>query len=222
MELFRSLRGVFICSLYETWIHYLVSNGYYQWNIPGIFGSDIPLKQVSPVVLLLLGLIMFMWGDFHFYWTHRLLHLSPFYQMIHKYHHESFNPNPFSGLSMHWIESSIYFSSALIPGLIGCPFTLVRLLFKSLLVFPLEGHNGFGSWEIEASNNHYIHHSKFNWNYGSSPLWDHIMGTNFPLTGIKKNVNKDRMEESREQAALVGCSFSEDYSGPSVYTNKEK
>ena len=163
---------------------------------------------------------------------------------MHRTHHESFNPDPFSGLSMHPVESAIYFSSA--PMVVGWgPLWLCRLMFKALVVcvpayslccrqrcvachfsppsscshvgcvslflclsprFPLEGHYGFGSWNIESSFNHYIHHSKvlsprisnachahvtntltqrmhtciqFNWNYGSSPAWDHLMGTNY-------------------------------------------
>jgi len=80
---------------------------------------------------------------------------------------------------------------------------MFRGLSIGLIIAPLEGHWGFGSWNKEGTFNHYIHHSKFNWNYGSSPMWDHIMGTNYP----KKMGEKDtkREQEALNQAALVQC-----------------
>ena len=80
---------------------------------------------------------------------------------------------------MHWIESSIYFSAAPLVAFI-LPLWAYRLLTIGLIIFPLAGHSGLGLWKGRKSDyNHYIHHSKFNWNYGSSPLWDHLMGTNY-------------------------------------------
>ena len=52
---------------------------------------------------------------------------------VHKEHHESFNPDPFSGLSMHWAESTIYFSSAILISPI-VPLWVFRLLSLGLLV----------------------------------------------------------------------------------------
>lgn len=145
----------FLCSRYDTTVR----------------GPSLGLVTVA-------GLLLYLWGDTHFYWTHRLLHTPWLYRNVHKVHHRSFNPNPFSGLSMHWFEQIVYFSAA--PLIFWCaPWWLTRALCKGLIVFPLEGHWGFGSWSHEPSYNHYIHHAKFNWNFGSSPLWDHICGTNW-------------------------------------------
>ena len=85
------------------------------------------------------------------------------------------------GLSMHWFESSVYFSAAPMLAFV-LPLWSYRLFTLGLIIFPLGGHSGFGSWEKEAEYNHYIHHSKFNWNYGSSPMWDHLMGTDYKQT----------------------------------------
>merc|ERR1711871_1049251 len=104
---------------------------------------------------------------------------------------------PWSGLSMHWFESTVYFSSAPLMCFFA-PLWMVRFTFKGLLVFPLEGHSGHGSWALEDTWNHYIHHSKFNWNYGSSPTWDHLMGTNY-VDGTGHAA-----KEAALQAALVG------------------
>jgi len=209
VEFLRSARGIAICSMFEVFVNWLVLDGYVQWNVPGFD---------SMWNVLVGSLLLYIWSDAHFYWTHRMLHTRWLYKTVHKYHHESFNPDPFSGLSMHWFESCVYFSSALILGLCGCPAWLVRLNFKGLIIFPLEGHAGFGSWSVESSHNHYLHHAKFNWNYGSSPLWDHLMNTNYKhYDQLGKGSSSgssssqlsaediEREKEALEQAKLVQC-----------------
>lgn len=102
------------------------------------------------------------------------------------------------------------------------PLWMLRFTIKGLLIFPLEGHSGHGSWALEDTWNHYIHHSKFNWNYGSSPLWDHIMGTNYDPEKITNALNKERERESMEQARLVGASITSGLKGNAVEKNDSK
>eukprot|EP00658_Telonema_sp_P-2_P006996 TRINITY_DN12617_c0_g1_i5.p1 TRINITY_DN12617_c0_g1~~TRINITY_DN12617_c0_g1_i5.p1 ORF type:complete len:303 (+),score=71.47 TRINITY_DN12617_c0_g1_i5:112-1020(+) len=175
-EILRSIRGVLICTAMEHGLTLAYANR----------PPDAPLLaprflattgELGAGAAAAAGLALFLWSDFHFYWTHRLLHQSSWlYRHVHSVHHQSFNPDPFSGLSMHWIESSIYFSSGPMAALVS-PAWMSRLLMKGLIVAPLFGHWGHGSWEVESIFNHYIHHTKFYWNYGSTPLWDHLMGT---------------------------------------------
>ena len=62
---------------------------------------------------------------------------------------------------MHWFESAVYFSSApMVAPFV--PLWLARLTVKGLVLAPLQGHSGFGSFDSETSCNHYIHHAKFN------------------------------------------------------------
>ena len=96
---------------------------------------------------------------------------------------------------------------------IFAPLWMFRMLSIGLIIFPLEGHWGFGDWNKESAINHYIHHSKFNWNYGSSPLWDHIMGTNF-VGGADKNTDRGRL--ALEQAQMVNCHIGEDFKDHSI------
>lgn len=216
-EFLRSARGVLICSCYEILFYMFISRpGYEPWRIDHIIPSTITRGDVNSVKLIMSALLVYLWSDAHFYWTHRILHTPWLYKNVHKYHHESFNPDPFSGLSMHPLESAVYFSAALLLGLCGCPAWLVRLVFKGLIIFPLEGHSGYGSWHVESSNNHYIHHSKFNWNYGSSPMWDHLCGTAYPTGRAgphaaqrhEQSMSK-REKEALVQASMVGCDIAD-------------
>merc|ERR1711872_317922 len=195
-EALRSLRGVGICTLYCAITHKLYSTG--ALPTTPLLAND---GAVSLLTIVLGAALQYLWADCHFYWTHRLLHTQWFYKSVHKVHHESYNPDPFSGLSMHWFESCVYFSSAPILAMVT-PLYTFRTLAIGLIVFPLEGHWGFGNWDNEGSINHYIHHSKFNWNYGSSPMWDHIMGTNY-----KQGEKKEREAAAVDQANLVGCNI---------------
>jgi len=189
VELLRSARGILICSIYEMAIHRMFASGllpcFTSWGF-----SDLVIIPVAA-----------FWMDTHFYWTHRLLHIQAIYTHIHKMHHESFNPDPWSGLSMHWVEHVIYFSAA--PLLCWCcPLWLLRLIFKVAIVGPLPGHWGFGSWALESTHNHYVHHAKFNWNYGASPIWDHLMGTNYVCHS--EYTHSSRSNGAIEQARQVG------------------
>ena len=64
-------------------------------------------SEIATWEVLLVILVLYAYGDTHFYWFHRMLHLPWLYKNVHKYHHESYNPDPFSGLSMHPIESAV-------------------------------------------------------------------------------------------------------------------
>merc|ERR1712018_919875 len=99
------------------------------------------------------------------------------------------------------------------------PLWAFRLLTLSLIIFAMEGHAGFGSWEQESDYHHYIHHSKFNWNYGNSPMWDHLMGTNYKQNnmetknGLQVDVKQTHIAEV--QALMVGALIAKDFKGGS-------
>lgn len=118
-EIGRLLMACVVCAAYDVWIKTTI--------IP-----DLPLRQEPPLLQLawLVPLLVF-WGESHFYWTHRCLHAVPWlYRHVHKFHHESFNPDPWSGLSFHPIESAIYFSSLFVgpvlPATMWTPMVSLR------------------------------------------------------------------------------------------------
>ena len=71
--------------------------------------------DASLIILGIGNILLYLWGDFHFYWTHRMLHTHWFYKNVHKIHHESYNPDPFSG---KYFIKRVLQSSALLIGIL--------------------------------------------------------------------------------------------------------
>ena len=68
-----------------------------------------------------------LWRELHFYLVHRFIHIRCIYKYVHALHHRDTNPEPFSGMSMHPVEHTLYFSNALVP----CVFlNLSPLIFQ--------------------------------------------------------------------------------------------
>lgn len=131
-------------------------------------------KSHPAVFVLWLFLIPF-WREFHFYWIHRLIHWKPLYKHIHYLHHKNVNPNPWSGMAMHPVETALYLSVALIHWVVPShPFHFIFDLQHAGLG-PACGHHGFegpilnGKWPT-GSYFHYLHHRYFECNYGESTL----------------------------------------------------
>ena len=135
-------------------------------------------------------LIVFFWTDFHFYVTHRLMHMSPFlYKNVHYIHHQSHNVNVWSSLSFHPVEAIIFFSAYLIVLVVPMP-TFVWWSFKlGMVLGPLHAHIGYDLGAVvKGPAHHYLHHALKNGNFGGFPtgLWDKLFGTELSNTYEKK------------------------------------
>jgi sterol desaturase/sphingolipid hydroxylase (fatty acid hydroxylase superfamily) len=153
-------------------------------------------------------LLMIFVHDTYFYWTHRLLHWKLLFRYVHKTHHLSLNPTPFSAYAFHPVEALV--EIGIIPLLVfTIPYhvSVISIFSVYTLVLNVGGHMGFEffpkgfarhkffKWHNTATH-HNMHHQYVKCNYGLYfNIWDRLMKTNHP----QYENHFDRVIESRQQ-----------------------
>jgi sterol desaturase/sphingolipid hydroxylase (fatty acid hydroxylase superfamily) len=149
-----------------------------------------PLEKYGRFYYFLTFPLMLLIHDAYFYWIHRLMHQPKFFRIIHRVHHQSTNPSPWTAYAFHPFEA--FLEAGIIP-LIA--FTLpvhpsalgIFLLFQ--FFYNVYGHLGYelypkgfqktwiGRW-VNTGVAHNQHHQFFHGNYGLYTLiWDRLFGT---------------------------------------------
>lgn len=139
--------------------------------------------------------LFFVIDDTYFYWSHRLLHQPGFYRLIHRVHHESTDPSPFTAYSFHPLEGLVEIGSVVLVALYASylPVHVGALIGWQVgaIAFNVIGHLGYeiypATWHDHwllgwktPSTHHNLHHEQVNGNYGLYfTCWDRWMGTEF-------------------------------------------
>lgn len=160
-------------------------------------GSDViygdPLERgwgyliFSTVMLIVLH-------DAWFYWSHRLIHHPKLFRRVHREHHKSHNPSPWTAYSFDPAEAvvnAIYLPLALL--LVPSSGLAIFIFINHMMIRNAIGHSGyelFPSWRngrpifdwLTSVTHHDLHHAQAGWNYGLYfTWWDRIMETEHPL-----------------------------------------
>lgn len=128
--------------------------------------------------------------DTLFYWTHRLLHFRRIFSVVHRIHHLSSNPTPWTAYSFHPLESVLHSLELFCIAFILPMHPIALVIFQTIsTAYNIYGHNGYelyppgwshhpiGRW-IVTSVFHNAHHLKSRHNYSLYFLWwDRWMGT---------------------------------------------
>lgn len=168
--------------------------GYYEQNNYGIFEF-----------LMNLFVYLFVF-DTWFYWTHRLLHVTWFWNQIHYVHHQFSEPSAFAQDAVHWFEG-------LLQGPLGHMLTTLVYPMHPIAVnafgfltsiYALLAHDG----RILDINDHMKHHHYKSCNYGLYwGFWDYICGTRysrkkFPELYVPSWLRNNEEEVKKEQESL--------------------
>jgi sterol desaturase/sphingolipid hydroxylase (fatty acid hydroxylase superfamily) len=147
--------------------------------VPYVSDAEVFSSPTQFLILVATVLAIPLWRDTHFYFVHRFSHIRAVYKYVHSLHHRNTDPEPFSGLTMHPVEHLVYYSNVIFPTILFPVSPLVySFMFFHLGLAPACGHSGFEDhWHSDQY--HYIHHSKFECNYGSpASAWiDVFFGT---------------------------------------------
>lgn len=135
-------------------------------------------------------ILMLIVHDTYFYWTHRLMHWKVIYKYVHKIHHESTNPTPFSCYSFHPLEG-VFQAGVLYVIVFTVPHhsSAATIFFSYAFIVNLVFHTGYEylpkwfvrhkifKW-INTSVHHNQHHTNLKTNFGYYfNFWDYIMKT---------------------------------------------
>ena len=127
----------------------------------------------------------------HFYFIHRFMHnwfprnarswvpdVGAFlYKHVHSLHHKSRDPTAFSGISMHPVESAIFFTTMPLYALLGAhPIVVMHAQLYNIIVAMI-GHESFGA-PSTGGHDHWVHHQLIDCNFGGTfvPL-DYLFGS---------------------------------------------
>ncbi|MER8764292.1 sterol desaturase family protein [Mesorhizobium sp. M0968] len=164
-------------------VYWSIASGATIWTAYDVLGlwayanGYAPMLSFSehPVWCVLWFVLLPIYGVFHFYWIHRLLHWGPIYDKVHSLHHRNVNVGPWSGMSMHPVEHVIYLSSVLIHLVI--PSHPIHFIFQlqQKVLLAITSHGGYeaitGGEDSDAGLKvgdffHQLHHRYFECNYG--------------------------------------------------------
>ena len=167
--------GMTVATAYQAVIFWAMANAY----VPTVTFA------AAPVWFVVWMFFIPMWSGLHFYWTHRLEHHPRLYKHVHAVHHRNVNTGPWSGVSNHWFENMLYYTTYFIHLVI--PSHPLHLLFHQYFqqVSPILSHSGFekvyarDAEAIRAGDFfHQLHHRYFECNYGTSEIpFDKLFGT---------------------------------------------
>lgn len=174
-------------------IYAIIGVGIFIGNRSGIFHIYGNGSDHSTWYFVLSLVLIIIWHDFYFYWTHKWMHRPKLYRYIHKVHHKSVSPSPWAAYSFHPFEAII--QAAFLPVfLFFVPIHGLALFI--FMVYQISrnvvGHLGYElfhnafitnkwfNW-ITTTTHHDQHHHYFNHNYGLYfTWWDKWMKTEHP------------------------------------------
>lgn len=128
--------------------------------------------------------LLFLWSTTNFFFVHRFLHWQPVYKRVHERHHRNVNIGPWSGISMHPLESLVYFSPFILWWFVPVDPVIIVLTGFYQGLNPALSHSGFdylkvGKFRLKTGDwFHQLHHQYFNLNYGNTPApLDKVFGS---------------------------------------------
>jgi lathosterol oxidase len=150
--------------------------------------------------------LLFLWHDTYFYWTHRLMHHPRLYRHFHSLHHQSVYPTPWAALAFNsseaLVESLVFIIAIMVMPIHWSVLPLFNLLSILLNVHGHLGHDLFSRETLERAplrwfnhpSTHGQHHLRHRGNYSLYLVfWDKIMGTwigHIPLAGLASDNKK--------------------------------
>jgi lathosterol oxidase len=217
-EVIYSLITQFIFLTVVMWIVYLVTDGRISQKMYGDV-SDYGIPYYALTIF-----IMFFVHDTFFYWSHRLMHWGPIFRLVHKTHHESRDPTPFTTFHFHPIEAVVeaIAGKATILVLLVMPWheSIPAIWAMGMILFNTIGHLGFEiypSWWNKVpiingkttASHHYMHHQRVKGNYALYfRFWDKLCKTEFEDYEQRYDAMFEKIRDEKKNRRAASASTS--------------
>lgn len=185
----------------------------------GIMRFQHDAAAAGPIWFVASLAILIVAHDAWFYWTHRLIHRPRLFRRLHKTHHRSMNPTPFTAYSFDTAEAAINAAFApLIALALPFSFEAFAIFLMHMIARNVIGHSGYEIFParrdgrplfdfLTSVTHHDLHHAQAGWNYGLYfTWWDRLMGTEHPLYHEKFAAAVRRPLDGSARMALGGAS----------------
>ena len=162
---------------------------YYLWE-QGLTAIYLDVSEYGYWYLPVGLVIILLLHETYYYWVHRWMHHPKVFKTVHKVHHDSLTPTPWTAFSFHPWESLL--EAIILPVILlivpvhfaVLGFYLLLMTVSSVInhldieIYPLAFQKSkLGKLFIGATH-HHCHHAEFKTNYGLYfTFWDKIMGT---------------------------------------------
>jgi Delta7-sterol 5-desaturase len=160
------------------------ANGYFPIADPAMPWWQVGLTFIAMVFA----------HDAYFYWTHRAMHTRLLFKYVHRHHHRSVTPTPFTAYSfavpevfINALFVTLWLATVPTPPQVTLAFLTFQIIRNVTAHAGLELHprwwlaSPFTCW-INTTTHHDLHHSGgLTTNFGTwFTFWDKMMGTEHP------------------------------------------
>jgi sterol desaturase/sphingolipid hydroxylase (fatty acid hydroxylase superfamily) len=189
----RKLKHDFAWSMSTVAIFSLFGLGLHFGGHAGIFRRYESIAEYGWVWFLASIPLLIVLQDTYFYWTHRAMHTRLLYRWVHRVHHASTNPSPWTAYAFSPLEAIVHAGFVpLVWAILPLHQLAVFAFLAYMIVINVLGHlsiellpQGFVSGRLTGlhttTTHHNQHHRHFTSNFGLySTFWDRTMGTLHP------------------------------------------
>ena len=184
-EILASLRTVLVFAVNGT----LIVLG----TKAGIIPIYTEIQTFGWAYLVFSTAVLILAHDAWFYWLHRLLHHPPLFRRLHRLHHRSHNPTPFTSYSFDLGEAvahAIYLPLILL--LLPAHPVAILIFVTHMMLRNAIGHSGYELFPANRNGqplfdwmttvtHHDLQHAHGGYNLGLYfTWWDRLMGTEHP------------------------------------------
>jgi sterol desaturase/sphingolipid hydroxylase (fatty acid hydroxylase superfamily) len=162
----------------------------YEGAARGLFRFYSDIGEYGWAYLSASIILLALFHDAYFYWTHRLMHHPRLFRHFHAVHHRSVNPTPFTAYAFNPTEAAVNFMAVPLFALVVPVHDVATLIYMWLMIVRNAlGHCGYElfpkgwtrnpllNWSTTITH-HDMHHERMTGNYGLYfTWWDRWMGT---------------------------------------------